>query len=74
MTVRLVVKTSNGGYFGAVMAATTGNQQRTVPFSTLTVMNNSAVNTLDRSLVTAFEFTATDPTSFGYAIHSVTLY
>ena len=73
-SVWLVVKTADGGYFGAPMAATSGNEARTLDFSILTEMDNSMTSTLDLTQVLDLQYNAEDPTSFGYVIHNVSVY
>jgi hypothetical protein len=71
--VWFTVKTASGGYFGGWLAATTGSQTRSLAFSTLTP-NTGTVGTLDESQITEFQFTAEFPSTFGFAIHQVSLY
>ena len=54
-------------------SATTGSQTRSLAFSTLTP-NAGTVGTLDKSQITEFQFTAEFPSTFGFAIHQVSLY
>jgi hypothetical protein len=76
--VYFVVKTSNGGYFGAWLTATSGNQTRNAEFLDLAEMSDSAVSTLNPTLITEMQFTIgaplDDTQGAGFAIHSVTLY
>lgn len=51
-----------------------GSNPRTAPFSSMLKMTNSAETVLNRSTVYEVQFSVTDPTSFGLAVHSVTLY
>jgi hypothetical protein len=71
--VWFTVKTASGGLFGGWLSATTGSQPRNLAFATLTP-NTGTVGTLDKSQITEFQFTAEFPSTFGFAIHQVTLY
>lgn len=71
------VKTSEGGYFGEWIPATTGNQTRNVDFADLAEMANSAVAVLNARLITELQFTIGRTlevdAGFGMAIHSLSL-
>ncbi|MGO9838857.1 MAG: hypothetical protein ACLP1X_32150 [Polyangiaceae bacterium] len=72
--VTFVVKDNAGGYFGSsAIGGGTGTQSYTLTFSGLTMLANSQTSELDLTQVLAFEFDAVTPTSYGFAIHSVTL-
>lgn len=75
--VYFVVKTSDGGYFGEWLSATTGNQTRNVDFAGLAKMADSAVSSLDTRLITEMQFTIGKTididAGFGMAIHAVSL-
>jgi hypothetical protein len=71
--VWFVVKAADGGQFGGWLAATTGNQARTLSFASLTRMLDSTVDLLDLSQALDLQFTAKNPSGFGFAIHSVLL-
>jgi hypothetical protein len=76
--VYFVVKTSNGGYFGTWLTATSGNQTRNADFADLGKMADSAVSTLNPALITEMQFTIGKTLlvdeGAGFAIHAVTLY
>lgn len=75
--VYFVVKTSDGGYFGQWLSATTGNQTRNVDFADLAEMADSAASSLDTRRITEMQFTIGTTieldAGFGMAIHSVSL-
>ncbi len=73
--VQLVLKLQGGGYFGGLMAATVGGQNRTVAFATMAPLANSTTGTLNLALVTDVQFDTPNPAvGFGFAVHSVSLY
>jgi hypothetical protein len=74
-TVDVLLKTSDGGYFEAPLASTTGSQFRTVSFSSLAARADSATAVLNRALVTDIQFTipADEQAGFGFAIHLLQL-
>jgi hypothetical protein len=72
--VQVVLKTTGGGYFQVTLAPVAGSNLRTAPFSSMLKMTNSLETVLNRSTVYEVQFSVTDPTSFGLAVHSVSLY
>jgi len=72
--VQVVLKTTGGGYFDYVLAPLVGSNLRSAPFSGMTYMQNSTETSLDLSQVYEVQFSPTDPTAFGMAIHRVELY
>jgi hypothetical protein len=73
-TVQVVLKTTGGGYFQATLAPFAGSNYRSAAFASMLEMANSLETDLDLSTVYEVQFSVTDRTTFGLAIHSVTLY
>ncbi len=72
--VQVVLKTTGGGYFDYVLTPIAGSNLRSAPFSGMTYMANSEETSLDLSTVYEVQFSPTDPTAFGMAVHRVELY
>lgn len=72
--VQVVLKTVGGGYFQYTLTPLTGSNLRYAPFSGMAKMANSLENILNLNNVYEVQFSVTDRTTFGLAIHSVTLY
>lgn len=73
-TVQVVLKTTGGGYFEYQLTPKSGSNVRSAPFSGMVYMANSLETSLDLSTVYEVQFSPTDPTSFGLAVHRVELY
>jgi hypothetical protein len=75
-TVQVVLKTTGGGYFevSPQLAPFAGSNLRSAPFDSMVMMENSAETLLDLSTVYEIQFSVTDPTNFGLAVHRVELY
>jgi hypothetical protein len=74
-SVQVVLKTTGGGYFQVTLAPqANGSHVRVAPFLSMLEMANSKETVLDLSTVYEVQFSVTDPTSFGLAIHRVSLY
>jgi hypothetical protein len=71
----VIVKLSNGGYYGA-FATATGSEvlDRTVTFSSMTRLANSAAVPFDLSLATDIQFSPRNPAmSWGFAMYAISL-
>jgi hypothetical protein len=73
-SVEVVLKTTGGGYFQVILAPFAGSNLRTAPFASMLKMNNSAETLLDLSTVYEVQFSVSDPSDFGLAVHRVELY
>jgi len=72
--VDFVIKTADGGYFTTRLPQTAGGQSSAVMFFNLTPRSDSAVTTLNLSIVTDIQFTVIDPSmGYGFVIHGLTL-
>lgn len=72
--VQVVLKTTGGGYFEYTLSPLSGSNLRYAPFAAIAKMANSAETLLNLATVYEVQFSVTDRTTFGLAIHSVTLY
>jgi Cys-rich repeat protein len=72
--VQVVLKTTGGGYFEYPLSPLSGSNFRYAPFAAMAKMANSLEDTLDLTSVYEVQFSVTDRTTFGLAVHSVTLY
>ena len=73
-SMQVVLKTTGGGYFQATLAPISGSNLRSTPFASMLQMENSLESELDLDTVYEVQFSVTDRTTFGLAIHSATLY
>jgi hypothetical protein len=74
-SVGFVVKTSGSGYFQYTLAATSGAQTYTVPFSSFAVRGDSQVATLNLAQVTDIQFNVLQPgMGYGFVVHALSLY
>jgi hypothetical protein len=69
------VETADGGYFGSLLASTSGAEYRSISFGSLSPRADSAVSTLNLRNATAFQFTVPPESlaGFGFAVHLVEL-
>jgi hypothetical protein len=73
-SVQVVLKTTGGGNFQATLAPFAGSNERSTPFASMLMTDDSLEAVLDLSSVYEVNFSVTDRTAFGLAIHGVTLY
>jgi hypothetical protein len=76
VNVFFFAKTYDGNYFSTPINAATGEQVKSIPFSSLLPSQSTpATAVFDRTQVIELQFTAVKPlASFGFAVHLVELY
>jgi Cys-rich repeat protein len=75
MSLDFVVKTTDGGYFTARLPATAGSQTFEVDFASLTPRSDSAVQILNPTRISDFQFAAIDPSvGYGWVVHALRLF